>query len=300
MKNKLFLILSVFSASQAVKPLTLEQEFEIWYYALADKQLSKVAKIIEEINPKAVDPYYKPIRKGWPTTLFYAIEIHDKKLIQELIYAGADINYFGGVYTPFTLAIAHNYPDIVELLLKKGANANLIPTYTYSYKDEEYDDGRTITITNYGQTPLEVAASFGNLNIAKILFKHGANATLHSRATSPLLQASTAAPIVAKGKFEEAGGQGDEWKEPLNQLIELLIQKGANPNKIVNDQLPLVALTKNGYIDGIKILLAQGANPTKNDTTYQPENALNVAFHTWGHDSEIYKLLESYNTGGSA
>src|SRR3990167_340680 len=320
MKNKLFLILSVFSASQAVKPLTLEQEFYSLDDALEDKDYTTVKKIVEEIDPKAVNSMYEPFSSyiTWATTLFYAIQIQNKELIQSLIDHGADINYFDGTYTPLTYAITKNYPDIVLLLLKNGADPNLVPT---PYVQEDDNDYNAID----GKTPLEVAAYLGNLDMAKLLLNHGAYVGFQSRFTSPLLEA-------IKSDVED--------KNVLNQLIELFLKKGADPNLKVFGSLPLNEAVKREYIEAIKFLLKYGANPNlfadyfgpaliglfqevnalmiavdkdnikiikllleNREHTANPAlrnkagyNTLNLAYQ----DMSIRKLLEEHQTGGSA
>jgi len=74
-----------------------------------------------------------------------------------LIDAGADLGTVGepGGATPLHAAAINNHPDIVNLLLERGADP--------ASRDSQ------------GRTPLHVAAAFGNSDAAKVFLEHGAD-----------------------------------------------------------------------------------------------------------------------------
>ncbi len=92
--------------------------------------------------------------------LLQAIRAGKPDLIDELLKAGAEINYRNNEgYTALHRAAGHDAPSLVALLLKHGANPNL-----QSYRRKE--------------TPLTIAAERGNLEVVRTLLTAGANATL--------------------------------------------------------------------------------------------------------------------------
>ena len=100
-----------------------------------------------------------------------AVTDADVEKIQEFIAAGADVNnnQHGSIQqTPLHAAVWINHPDIVNLLLAKGANPNA--------QDRN------------GNTPLHLAAMQGDshLEIIRILLAHGAKQLNNKLNLSPL------------------------------------------------------------------------------------------------------------------
>jgi len=100
----------------------------------------------------------------------------DLGVIREILMRGADPNVGSeGGYTPLGLAAGSKRPELVNLLLKHGANPNL-------------RHGRS------GITPLEIAVGRGNKEIASILLAAGADPKRESIKGQLLTNARRAMP----------------------------------------------------------------------------------------------------------
>src|SRR5579883_955048 len=99
------------------------------------------------------------------TPLYAAAHNGHKKIVEELIGAGAKVNLpnIEGV-TPLYVAAHNGHKDIVQMLITAGANVNL--------PDKE------------GTTPLFIAAQNGNLEIVKLLLTQDVNKTLTFKSTA--------------------------------------------------------------------------------------------------------------------
>ena len=106
----------------------------------------------------------------------------------------ADLNTSSsGNHTPLTYAIFKENVEIVEVLIKSGADV-----------DQEDDDG---------WTPLVMAIDKGNHEITSLLIRNGANPNiLDTKKRTPITEA------IDKGNLK---------------ILKLLVENGANPNMVV-------------------------------------------------------------------
>lgn len=124
--------------------------------------------------------------------LLYAINKNQLSTVNCLISLGANPNFNNYDGNPLGLAVKKKNKDIVEILLKNGADVDLI-----SVQDST--------------TPLFKCALYGNSDIAKILINNGANIDYVNRVTNDSV-------LIACSKSDN-----------LN-VAEILLEKGANPN----------------------------------------------------------------------
>jgi len=142
--------------------------------------------------------------------------------MKRAIDSGADINETDRDWFPLLMAVACNNEDVVELLLKSGA---------------EYDktDGQ-------GLTSLALAVQEGHVKPMTMLLEHGADV---DRCTT-----SGTAPLFL------ACGNGDV------EAVQVLIQHGADVNlrKKETGATPLHAAVRKGAADVCRFLLVSGAD----------------------------------------
>ena len=150
--------------------------------------------------------------------------------------------------TPLYLAALNGHEELVKLLLSHDFSVN--------------------TTTNYGQTPLHGAASDGHLGIIKLLFEKGADVNAKQSELSVLDNVtlirnqdcidylrSVGARSFSDNSIFAAAAVGDL------EAMSRFLRAGANPNSVLNDDTPLIALPViSGHEEMLELLLAKGAN----------------------------------------
>jgi uncharacterized protein len=228
--------------------------------------------------------------------------------------------------TALLWAVGENHPEVVKLLVGRGADVNartavIAPRWEYSPPRPGFTAGpgltrqRAVPTPDGGMTPLLFAVRDGNGPMMRLLLDLGADIDRRSgNNTSPLLiavlngQIGLATELLARGANANAADDyqraplfaaiemrnvnrgtlifGD-GRDPLH-LIELLLEKGADPNRQTNTtpvhgwmqldgswvnfdgQTPFIRAALSGDIDVMRLLLAHGANAnvsTKEGTT---------------------------------
>lgn len=151
-------------------------------------------------------------------------------------------------------AASGGHEAIVAMLLDAGANPNV--------------EGR------FGRTPLTSALGEGKLSCAKLLLARGANPAFkskHKKFDPPLLVlangvSNTTSLVSRNGKLVPAGKDFWDQKEALFELVQTLLDGGADPNAIgpmKDTPLELLAgrIPENISIPLARMLIVKGANP---------------------------------------
>lgn len=207
-------------------------------------------------------------------------------------------------------AAAQNQPEMVRLLLKHHANVNERSDLT-NFQRQVTSEPRMQARPSGGYTPLLYAARRGCLDCAKFLVAAGADVNLDDPdGVSPLLRATENLSFDIAAFLVQHGAEVDKWdkwgRSPLYaavdmdtlpvggradrpsssttsalQLVEILLEAGANPNlqlklfppyrSLRDDRgadtlltigaTPLLRAAKAGDLEAMKLLLAHGANP---------------------------------------
>ena len=97
------------------------------------------------------------MRGNWQQSIMDAVSHHDAAELEQLIKTtkNQSLHFYLGIYSPLIKAVENWDYFITEKLLCAGANVN--------------------SRDKYGVTPLLEAANNGNVNICRLLLKHGAN-----------------------------------------------------------------------------------------------------------------------------
>lgn len=183
------------------------------------------------------------------TALCYSIKQNDKMTVEYLIKNGAKIQ--AGCNKAMYLAVYYGFRDIVEILLRCGANPNakfsdnMTPLIVAVNKGHRsivqllIDNGAKIS-NDERDTPLHLAALFGHEEIMEILLRTGADPNVFNNiGDTPLHVAVSKASNVS--------------------IIEILLKNGSNIHlKNAFGQLPIQLAVENNCKDVVKVLLSQG------------------------------------------
>ena len=238
------------------------------------------------------------------TPLHLAAKFGKMATAQYLVQLGANVNARNDDFdeTPLHLAAKSGYADMVKLLLRYGADADaaiVLKSFhfeggtpmTYGIDTANSLDvvkalveegGASVTKPNLdGSTPMHLAVSHQNLEMAKYFLARGANVNVRDmQERTPLnyllnkgyvIQLPMIAFLIKNGADVEA--QDRVGRTPLqnavifshNPIVDFLLQNGANINSRGTSGRTVlhrvVALQKIRSIDTVKFLLERGADP---------------------------------------
>ena len=172
--------------------------------------------------------------------LHHAVGFGRSEIVQLLLKNGADVNKLSTAgYAPIHIAAINGSTRIAQTLIENGADVNIAVHMSVS-GDEEISDVE-------GYTPLIMAATTNNIEMLRLLDNSGADVNaVSSNGITPLISASIS------GNAE---------------LVKLLLSLGANPNFMNNDGLAAIHYACGaGKIEAVGALVNQGVDvnfPTK-------------------------------------
>ena len=232
------------------------------------------------------------------TLLDFAAERNQVKVAQYLIEHGADVNGTPqgrhvlsnpvGI-TPLCRAAYFNALETLDLLIRRGAEVNSLPgrasALTYAAKmgnlkavDILLAHGADINQTfGVNQSAISLALQSGRVDVARYLASHGAilgpsGLYLATQAGSPdlvgLALESKPDQATLNGALAGAAGNGDVNESARQQVIELLISHGADPDAPQNG-LPSGVLPHAYSVATAAFLMDHGANSRAKLTGYE-------------------------------
>jgi len=179
---------------------------------------------------------------------------------QVLLKAGAKVDpkeKFGG-QTPLMWASARRHPEMMELLISKGADLNAAST-DRNYQRHIQAEGRPKSLDSGGLTPLLYAARENCLACVDVLLKHNVDINLPDPdSVSPLMVAIMNANWDVAKRLIEAGADVNQWdiygETPLFTAVGLHTRRD-------NGKGPIDPVNKTDGMTIVKLLLDRGANP---------------------------------------
>lgn len=227
----------------------------LMWAATAPKDAGEIVKLLlakgADVKPRALysdwpsqitsEPraQYRPA--GGLTALLYAARDGCYECVEELLSAGADINYPTpeGV-TPLMLALDNDHNEVAKLLLDRGANANLWDWW--------------------GRTPLYIAIDRREAVIAPL---RTGIATIGNRAAPVPTHAAGHPPVSNLEMILALLAAGIDLSPQLNMHRP---SRGGNSGRFVEEFYntgctPLMRATLSGDVDLVRVLLDKGADP---------------------------------------
>lgn len=252
------------------------------------------------VPPHGLPLYNRVIPHGGDTALLFAARAGDLTSAKLLIAAGADVNDADAWGVSATTLAAHaGFPEIVELLLERGANPNAANAgFTALHGAIMRRDPRMVTALlghgaeanapvrawtptrrsskdyNFapelvGATPYWLAARFNEPDVMRALLKHGADprvvhhANYHSDDPVEPRSQITTALMAATGM-----GGGAAWVQPdrrerealMLEAVTIAIEQGVDVNAANTDgRTALDAARALKYESVVKLLVDHGA-----------------------------------------
>lgn len=241
---------------------------DYWLWDAINNQHDELAFLLISAG---VNPDAAPHRSS---ALVRAIEHEREDLALALIKAGANPNLKAEL-APLLVAVQKDSPVVVSALLGAGANINTTDDVVVGTARKGLSTKLEIAEAS---TALIVATRLGKQPMVELLLARGADMNIgdrqgvtalawaqrlgHADIAASLRKAGAGEPEFLEGSLHTA-----LWSAALKgdlQKTELVLQRGADPNKLVEDRegkhLPLVSAAREGHIEVVKLLLKNGAS----------------------------------------
>lgn len=219
--------------------------------------------------------------------LIEAAKNGDLEKVKKLIQEGAYIDDRGAEgKTALMHACSNEHLDVVQYLLKQGANVELINNHDsqaihYGYKNvdilkELLKYGADINYQDYyGNTPLHLTISFHKINVAKYIINNtDANLNIKDKGNyAPILIAVSKGNVEIVRELIKKGAlisiQNDSGHTPLHyasgdgsiSIIKELLKAGSNIDAPdFSGHTPLMQAVYGCRLTAVKLLLEKGAN----------------------------------------
>jgi ankyrin repeat protein len=194
------------------------------------------------------------------TPLMYACLVENIENVKLLVEHHADVNVFGKNRIT-ALYFSYNNADIVDYLIKQGANIN--------------------AKVASGRTPLMIAVSKGKYPAVQKLLENGADLSLRDETGFSAMHFACGQPYSDDSKISVSP-----------ELLELLIKSGANVD--ITDFIgltPLMVATREGLNNLVTILIEQGVNINQQDS----HGFTALFFAAYNNSTDILKNLVNHN-----
>ena len=225
--------------------------------------------------------------------LFYAARDGEEAMVKLLLEHGASCEKKGR-YTPLSLAILHRQRGVVQLLLEKGVDVEVViktgrtPLIDAVVKGEDaivqmlLEKGANLEASDAsGMTPLIWAASEGNAAVVKMLLEKGADLEPQDE------EEDRSALLWAVERANDSAGS--EWvghKEVVKMLLKEGVSRDSKNKKYDNVQLSVAA--RFGDEATIRVLADKGADLEFVDDIHGLKP---LSWAIWGSFKAVVELL---------
>ena len=183
---------------------------------------------------------FSKIEKLYPEAAYYSAKNNWPNILSKLLEKRVDINALTEGQTPLYVACKEGHVHIVILLLNNGADPN-VPN--------------KLTDSNCFSFPIQIAVQYGNAMIVDMLLQKG---TKLNPPGEPLLH--IASSDAAKWKTVDEPGETRSVEHML-PTIKLLLQQGVNVNDISDEgDTVLYHACKSQQLELVQVLLEAGAD----------------------------------------
>ncbi|KAM5470200.1 hypothetical protein MauCBS54593_004085 [Microsporum audouinii] len=232
------------------------------HYAAEGGSMDTLQLLLKKTGAKLTPPPKKPL------ALNGAVEKHDPDMVRYLLEAGADISCVRGNYmiSALHIAIAEGAEDLVELLLKYGADPNryccskryplqcAIKQGATAIARVLLRNGADISAKgNPSEPPLILAArgygsGFCDLSLVKMLIEEGAEINICRHESYGVLEAVASHPTTPRGKSA--------------LIISYFLENGVDISRPSNDGGSILSpfCKQGGHDNSIKMLIEAGAD----------------------------------------
>ncbi|KAF7341232.1 p-loop containing nucleoside triphosphate hydrolase [Mycena venus] len=307
-----------------VKYPLLEYAAEQWYYHLScshdQEALLPMAMQVLEEGSQLYRTILLSTGHRWEldlSPLNYCCTKGYIKCVCCLVGNGVDLNRESRESSPLSLASYHGHKDIIQFLLKNGANINLVcgafgsalAAASYMGNTEIVclllKSGADVNLAggHYGNA-LAAASYHSSKEIVHLLLKNGADVNLAGGEYGSALAAASyqgsmeivhlllkngADVNLAGGEHGSALGAASYSNKV--EIIHLLLENGANVNLVGGEYgSALAAVSYRGRVEIVRLLLKNGADVNLAGGEYG--SALAAASY-WGHEEIVHLLLKN-------
>jgi ankyrin repeat protein/predicted aspartyl protease len=201
---------------------------QTWCHSLESEPLAILMRRLQDFKQRDLSD---------PSPLYQAIDVKRVDAVKRLLELGVspDTTDYRGV-SPLMLAAARGQMDIVDVLLKYGAQVDLTSKFYVGH------EGQIDLAPSYdGYRALLYAARFGRFDAVKRLLEAGADVNW------PATNGRTALFLAAEAGFTD--------------LVALLLDHGARVDPTLpTGETPLLAACSNGNVPVVALLLSHNAN----------------------------------------